>query len=137
MANLDHPLNCLTFNLQRAARAAMRGFELGAKASGMTVPQFTTMSLLAGFGGLSITQLAERLGTDRTTLTRNLGVMAKHGWITLEETDDQRLHVWKLTDIGRERVDQARPLWQAYQAELVQQIGEDDSNRLLATLKLF
>jgi DNA-binding MarR family transcriptional regulator len=132
--DLTHPLNCVTFNLQRATRSLMRGFEAAAKDSGLTVPQFTTLSLLSGFGELSVTGLSERLGTDRTTMTRNLDLLARKGWIAEVAAEDGRLHVWTLTDAGRERLATALPIWRAFQAGLVDRIGADATKAMLTTL---
>ena len=131
---LDHPLNCLTFNLQRATRSLMRGFEAAAKDSGLTTPQFTTLSLIDGFRDMTVTQIAEQMGTDRTTLTRNLAVMARKGWIDEVEAEDARLHVWQLTDSGRATLAAALPIWRHYQAGLVDRIGAQGAQSLLATL---
>lgn len=132
--DFGHPLNCLTFNLQRASRNLVRGFEEASKESGVTAPQFATLSLIGGFGELTVTQIAERMGTDRTTLTRNLGVMARKGWIAEAEAEDRRLTVWRLSEKGREALDAALPIWRRYQNAVLERIGPDSAKALLATL---
>lgn len=133
--DLMHPINCLTFNLQRATRSLMRGFEAAARDSGLTAPQFTTLSLLAGYGEVGVMQISERLGTDRTTMTRNLEVMARNGWISEVSAKDGRLHLWALTDVGRERLAVALPFWKSFQAGLVDRIGEGEVRSMLETLR--
>jgi DNA-binding MarR family transcriptional regulator len=133
--NLTHPANCLTFNLQRTTRRLMRGFEEAAKAAGLTAPQFTTLSLISGFGEITITHLAERLGTDRTTMTRNLDLLARKGWVTETESEDARLRILALTKAGQRKLDAALPIWTAFQTGLVENIGVDTAKDLLATLK--
>lgn len=132
--DLTHPFNCVTFNLQRATRSLIRAFEAAARDSGLTAPQFSTLSLLEGFGQVSVTGLAEKLGTDRTTLTRNLDVLARKGWIAEVPAEDGRLHVWTLTDAGKHRLAMALPVWQAFQAGLVERIGEGQVRSILETL---
>jgi DNA-binding MarR family transcriptional regulator len=133
--DLMHPLNCLTFNLQRATRSLARGFEAAAKETGLTAPQFTTLALLDGFGEASVTQIAGKMGTDRTTMTRNLEVLARKGWIAEVASEDGRQHVWSLSDAGRRHLETAMPVWQAFQAGLVDQIGEKPTWFILETLK--
>lgn len=133
--DLTLPFNCLTFNLQRATRSLMRGFEAAAKDSGLTAPQFTTLSLMAGYGQVSVSRIADMMGTDRTTMTRNLGLLARKGWIAEVAAEDGRQHVWTLTDTGRERLASALPVWRAFQAALVDKIGDAQSRTLLETLK--
>jgi DNA-binding MarR family transcriptional regulator len=133
--NLTHPANCLTFNLQRTTRRLMRGFEDAAKTAGLTAPQFTTLSLIAGFGEITITHLADRLGTDRTTMTRNLDLLARKGWVAEAESEDARLRILKLTKTGQRKLDTAMPIWTAFQQGLVDNIGADTATDLLTTLK--
>jgi DNA-binding MarR family transcriptional regulator len=133
--NLTHPANCLTFNLQRTTRRLMRGFEDAAKTAGLTVPQFTTLSMIAGFGEITITHLSERLGTDRTTMTRNLDLLARKGWVTQADSEDARLRILKLTKAGQAKLDTAMPIWTAFQTGLVENIGADTAQDLLTTLK--
>jgi DNA-binding MarR family transcriptional regulator len=133
--DLTHPLNCLTFNLQRAGRNLVRGFEDAARQSGVTAPQFTTLSLLGGFGELTVSQIADRMGTDRTTLTRNLAVMSRKGWIAESEAEDRRLTVWRLSPEGRATLETALPIWRRFQGGLVDKIGQDKALALLTTLK--
>lgn len=133
--NLMHPLNCLTFNFLKTARKLGRGFEERVKATGLTSPQFSTLSMLSGYGAQTVSQLAERLGTDRTTLTRNLDLLFAKGWITRVETEDQRQHAVELSDPGRERLNAAMPAWAEYQAELVALLGEDFAREALSRMK--
>jgi DNA-binding MarR family transcriptional regulator len=133
--NLTHPANCLTFNLQRTTRRLMRGFEEAAKTAGLTAPQFTTLSLIEGFGEITITHLAERLGTDRTTMTRNLDLLTRKGWVTEAESEDARLRILKLTKSGAAKLHAALPIWTKFQTGLVDNIGADTAMDLLTTLK--
>lgn len=133
--NLTHPANCLTFNLQRTTRRLLRGFEEAARTAGLTAPQFTTLSLISGFGEITITHLAERLGTDRTTMTRNLDLLVRKGWVTEAESEDARRRILKLTKAGEAKLKAALPIWTRFQTGLVENIGDDTAKDLLATLK--
>ncbi len=133
--NLMHPANCLTFNLQRTTRRLLRGFEEAAKTAGLTAPQFTTLSLISGFGEITITHLAERLGTDRTTMTRNLDLLTRKGWVTGADAEDARLRILKLTKAGETKLAAALPIWSSFQTSLVENIGVDTAQDLLTTLK--
>lgn len=132
--NLNHPFNCLTFNFQRTARSLVRGFEAAIKQTGLTAPQFTTLGLLSGFGMLSVSQLSEKLGTERTTLSRNLDLMVGKGWIAGVALDDQRVHAYELTDAGRTKLNAAMPAWAEYQAQIVKILGPAFSQELLQAM---
>ncbi|MEO8529788.1 MAG: MarR family transcriptional regulator [Deltaproteobacteria bacterium] len=132
--DLNHPLNCLTFNVQRGARRLGRHLETALKPHGLTAAQFSSLALLGNLGEQTITQLATLLDTDRTTLTRNLAVLVKDGLIKLSPSKDQRIRAYTLTDAGRKRLNEALPAWSATQAGLVTQLAVSDAETLLQTL---
>lgn len=132
--DLTDPLNCLTLNTLRAGRKLMRGFELVAKAQDLTAPQFAALVTLADFGPLGVTALGERLGSDRTTMTRNLAVMTGRGWLARVDTSDARQHVYDLSPAGHDKLSAAMPAWRAYQARLVELLGRSDVEDVLTTL---
>jgi DNA-binding MarR family transcriptional regulator len=107
--NLTSPTACLTHGLLRAARAVARGFEAEAADLGVTAPQFTVLALLSFMGPMTVSLIATRVDADRTTMTRNLAVMAQKGWIAESSGEDRRERVWQLTDAGRLRP--GRPAW--------------------------
>ena len=97
----------------------MRGFEAAIQGAGLSAQQFTTLSMLSGHGERTVGQMAEQMGTDRTTMTRNLDLIATQTWIEKIDPEDRRLRLWQLTPAGREQLEAAMPEWQAWQAGLV------------------
>jgi DNA-binding MarR family transcriptional regulator len=83
-----------------------------------------------------MTQLAKKLGTDRTTLTRNLVVVERDGLVTVRTGDDPRSRLVALTKAGRVALDHAAPLWGEAQAELARYIGADQKKFLELTRRL-
>jgi DNA-binding MarR family transcriptional regulator len=93
--------------------------------SGLKVTQ---LSLLRAAGRLEtahISLLAESLQLDRTTLGRNLAVLEREGLVTVMPGDDSRTRIVTLTQQGRDALDRAAPLWDAAQARLVEQLGDE------------
>jgi DNA-binding MarR family transcriptional regulator len=133
--NLTHPSACLTHGLMRAARSVARGFEAEAAAHGVTAPQFTVLARLLFMGPMTVSQIAAMVDADRTTMTRNLAVMAQKGWIEEGSAEDRRERVWQLTDAGKQIVALVTPVWQAWQARLVERLGPEGAAGLLSTLK--
>ena len=74
-------------------RAAMRG-------SGLRGAQFTLLATLIQTGPMPTTRLADFLGLDRTTLTRNLGPLLRDGHVTIEDGADRRVHKVAITAKG-------------------------------------
>lgn len=133
--DLTHPTACLTHGLMRAARSVARGFEAEAAALGVTAPQFTALARLRFMGPMTVSQIAAVVDADRTTMTRNLAVMAQKGWIEEGNAEDRRERVWQLTALGKQIVAQVMPVWQAWQARLVDRLGPEAATGLMTTLK--
>jgi DNA-binding MarR family transcriptional regulator len=126
--DMQHPLNCLTFAAQRAARNLSRGLEAVLKPVGLTTPQFTTLSLMSLTKPESIAALATRLGTERTTMTRNLHLMVRKGWVA---QGNKPTSGYLLTPEGQAILTKALPLWSSHQARMVRQMGEDFAQTLI------
>ncbi len=56
--------------------------------SGLSAPQFGLLVTLAEVAPITINSLAETMGMDRTTLTRNLGLLIKQRLVRSEEGED-------------------------------------------------
>lgn len=108
---------CLGSALRRANRAVAQYYETAFRGSGMRATQFTILVTLTQTGALTMSQLAERLGLERTTLTRNLRPLESHGWVRAasDEADLRRRRV-ELTAAGRAAAARALPAWRRAQA---------------------
>jgi DNA-binding MarR family transcriptional regulator len=80
--------------------------------------------MLMGYGPTTIGDLAEGLGIERTTLTRNLGVLEDQGWVKIGVgVTDGRSRVVTVTPKGRKAVSAAMPAWRRAQAAAGDAIG--------------
>ncbi|CAN7259975.1 MarR family winged helix-turn-helix transcriptional regulator [Phyllobacterium sp. LjRoot231] len=88
----------------------LRPFEL-------TINQYSLLTALILGGPTTISDIAERLGIDRTTLTRNLALVSNRRLITVNPGEDGRERVVTLTSKGWAVAEAALPAWKAAQAE--------------------
>lgn len=116
--NLD-PGHCMSYRLRRAARVAARHYDQALKPAGLRNTQFTMLSALSMEGPITIGDLAKKLGTDATTLTRNLDVLARRGLVENTTSDDARERRVSLTQDGSACLKTALPLWEAAQKSLL------------------
>jgi hypothetical protein len=65
------------------------------------ITQYTLMVPVALMGSPIITQLAEEIVIDRTTLTRDLKVLEGKGLVEISPGTDRRTRVVEITDAGR------------------------------------
>ena len=63
-------------------------------------------------------QLGERLAAGKTTVSRNLKLLQKHGWLEVAEGEDRRCRVVSLTAAGRKQIKKAQPYWERAQQRM-------------------
>lgn len=120
---------CTCFKLRSLARRVTQLYDHALAPSGLKVTQY---SLLASArrreasGPPTVTELAQRLFTDRTTLTRNLRPLVAAGFIRLGSGLDDRSKAVIVTPKGEAAFQAARPLWKAAQAEMHERAGDPD-----------
>ena len=126
---------CLAARARRAARAVTAHYDSHLRPSRLKVGQFTMLVAIRLLRAPTIGALAEAVGMDRTTVTRNLKPLERDGLLTLAPgRQDQRQVAIKLTAQGGRRLDRALPLWEAAQRELGGQL-EQDVKSVLASLE--
>ena len=123
--------HCTCFNVRRASRAVTEYYDGVMAPSRVKATQFTMLGAVALMGPASVTRLAEHLALDRTTLTRNLKVLAQQGLVSISAGEDRRERVVRLTDEGQAAIDRAMPLWHEAQSALVDKLGEDRWRRMI------
>ncbi|UCH22071.1 MAG: winged helix-turn-helix transcriptional regulator [Deltaproteobacteria bacterium] len=126
--------SCAVFNLRKASRALTQFYETALRPSGLRVTQFTLIVAVRLFGSTTISRLADTMVMDRTTLTRNLKLMEKKGFITTIPGEDRRERVVVLTEPGKESLENALPLWEKAQREIVDALGHRRFDEMLANL---
>lgn len=106
------------------------------KPSGLKVTQYSMLANIARNPGITVSELAELLFMDQTTVTRNLQVLEKSGYIKMEiEAGDYRVKKIRVSNIGESKMKQARPFWEKAQLEMEAILGSASITELLSTLK--
>ncbi len=126
--------SCALLNLRKASRAVTQLYDEALSSSGLKGTQFSLLAAITFAGGATMTQLADALVMDRTTLTRNLGPLKRAGLIETGRGKDHRTRVVAVTQRGRRILRRAYPLWRAAQATVVQGLGEKAWEELMARL---
>jgi DNA-binding MarR family transcriptional regulator len=125
---------CACGNLRRASRAITQRYDAVLAPSGLTTPQFGLLAHLARTGPITLGNLAQLMGMDRTTLTRDLTPLAREGYVTIGTGEDRRTRVAQLTAAGEAALARARPLWQAAQTSVITAFGPERFTSLIAEL---
>jgi DNA-binding MarR family transcriptional regulator len=107
---------CACYQLRRVTRGVTQLYEAEMAPGGLKVTQLPILVALRSEGDLSVTRLAGALSLDRTTLTRNVGVLEQRGLIrTEEDADDARVRMVSLTTEGADVLSGALAHWEAVQ----------------------
>jgi len=127
---------CTCFNLRRAARMVTQAFDEYLRPSGLKTTQLSL--LVAAFlqPDLPLGKLARMMGSDRTTLSRNLKLLEKKGMVNLEKGEDQRQVRVSLTPQGLEAMERAVPLWQEAQDRIEDGVGLEKWGSMLGDLRM-
>ena len=126
--------NCTNANLRKATRAVTQIYDAALQPAGLRATQFALLGALAKRGEMPLTQLAEALVMDRTTLTRNLKPLVGKGLIQIGVGADQRVRSISLTEEGRHAVKEAAAYWRKAQSRLVKGLGQERWRSLLDDL---
>ncbi len=132
---LSEAANCLNYNLRRTSRLVNRYYEQALKPAGLRAGQFNLLVPVGLRGALSITQLAEILGMERSALARNLKPLERKRWVTLTVGADRRTRLVRLTREGRWLLRTAYPFWEQAQRELASALTGSVLRALLKGLR--
>ena len=114
---MEIDIDCACASVRRTARLVTKLYanEMG---KALEPTQFSLLSLLDRMPGRGQSVLAEAFGLDKTTLSRNLRLMEKSGWIEPVSSDDLRERGYRLTAKGNSLLAKARPGWRKAQDKL-------------------
>ena len=115
--------NCACHKVRTAARAVTRTYDEALRPVGLRATQLAVLVAVAMDKAISINALAELMGMDRTTLTRNLRPLEKEGLVTRGNEGWRRSRALEVTKKGRSRLRQALPLWSGAQQALKKKLG--------------
>jgi DNA-binding MarR family transcriptional regulator len=119
----DAATTCACHKVRIAARAVTRAYDQALRPVGLRSTQFTVLVAASVAAGIPLNRLATVLGLERTTLTRSLEAIEKEGLIRVERVDGRTRNV-VLTQLGKDRLDLALPLWNQAQQDLRRKLGE-------------
>ncbi|MCB1164717.1 MAG: winged helix-turn-helix transcriptional regulator [Leptospiraceae bacterium] len=125
---------CLCLNLRKASRLITQYYDQILEPSGVRCTQLTILAAISRIGDRSLTDLAQALAMDRTTLTRNLKPLEKHGWVIRVKGQDVRSRHYALSTEGEEALRAALPLWEEAQRSIVSMLGDSRRKRLFQHL---
>jgi DNA-binding MarR family transcriptional regulator len=117
---------CACDQLRRSARGMTQVFDAGMGPDRLKVTQMPVLVGLGVGGSMPVSALAEALGLDRTTLTRNLKVLEQRGLVrTAPHEQDARVRMVSMTPAGADELSAALARWDQVQSRVEERFGAE------------
>ena len=125
---------CLCTGLRQAAHAMTEIYDEALAPSGLKITMFRVLRRLSEAGEPTISEFATILGLDRSSLGRNLKVLARENLVSFAAGEDERSKVVRLTGKGKKALATALPLWHGVQRRMKSSLGAEKEavSRVLA-----
>lgn len=111
------PSDCACATVRRAARLLTQLYNEELRPQ-IEMPQFVLLRSLEAAPACTQSVLARGAGSDKTTISRNLALMRRKGWIQYVESEDLRDRRMCITAAGRNVLRSAMPAWNRAQKRL-------------------
>jgi DNA-binding MarR family transcriptional regulator len=115
---------CTGHGVRKAARALSRIYDEAMAPTGLRATQFNLLVALSLAPEAPVAKVADELGLDRTTLTRNLGPLERDGLVESVPDEDRRVRRLRLTERGHDMLADALPRWERAQRQVVAALGK-------------
>lgn len=116
---------CSWFLMRKVVRQLTNQLNLFLKETGILSTQLGALAILAIHTELNISEIAKLLDMDQTTATRNINQLQKENLIQIAEGKDKRFRIVSLTELGKDKLQQALPIWEQNQQRINDLLGSD------------
>jgi DNA-binding MarR family transcriptional regulator len=131
---VPEPGPCVCSQVRRIARKLSSLYDTVLSPENLTITQYSLLANIGRAGQLSHSVLAENIGMERTTLTRNLHPLTRAKWVAAATGEDRRQHLLQLTAAGKRKLLRSLPLWEEAQRQFLSQMGSESVRDLRARL---
>jgi DNA-binding MarR family transcriptional regulator len=132
--NTTRPPVCALAATRKAARLLTQLYDSYLSEHSIESAQFALLMTIDAISDKGQAAVAQAMGMDKTTLSRNLKVLRANGWVASEMGTDARARTLALTKEGRDLLTRAKPSWRRAQNTLLRKIGPDLWKTTLQTL---
>jgi DNA-binding MarR family transcriptional regulator len=126
---------CVCLQLRRTARAVTQLYDAALQPCGLRSTQLALLVPMAKAGRIGVSDLAQLLVIDPTTLSRSLRKLEAMDLIVIAAGSDRRHRLVRLSNKGRRVLLKALPHWKKIQQEVLSKLAESDWRELQASLE--
>lgn len=113
---------CICVNLRKVTRIVTRRYDEVYADAGVRSTQTALLSILMLNGETAMGVLADELGMDKSTLSRNFKLMETRGLVTRTAIDGRTTGV-SITTAGQEALEAVSGLWREIQDDILKNVG--------------
>ena len=124
------PQGCTNFKLRQLLRSVSRLYDAEIAQAGLKGTQYSLLSHVLSLGPVAPSALADHMGMDASTLTRNLRPLIDKGWVLQGPGADARSRLVTITPAGTSKHAEARQHWKRAQLQLNQRLGAEQVAQL-------
>jgi DNA-binding MarR family transcriptional regulator len=125
---------CVCSQVRRISRKLSSLYDTVLSPENLTITQYSLLANIGRAGQLTHSILAEKVGMERTTLTRNLHPLTRAKWVATAIGEDRRQHLLQLTAAGKQKLLRSLPLWEEAQRQFLSQMGSEVLEKFRAGL---
>ena len=122
---------CLAGRARQLTRRITKVYDDALRPLELRVTQLGILVAISEATSVRPAQLARELQLEQSTLSRNLALMKRQGWIRQAACDDGRCQTLKLTRKGEALLKRALPSWRTAQRQTRREIGPELHNALM------
>jgi DNA-binding MarR family transcriptional regulator len=116
---------CIAGRLRLLNRVVTNIYDEALRPFGLKISQGNILIVTGSMGVASPVKVCELLRLDVSTLSRNVELMRRNGWLEDAPGGDARSHPFRLTPAGKRLVEKAIPAWERAQAEARRVLGDE------------
>ena len=102
--------DCSAFKVRRLSRQVTQYYDQALRPSGLKATQVHLLTVIQEHGPLTVGRLAERIGAERTSVSRALQAARAAGWVEVGPGDDGRSKSVALTPRAVALLEEIEPL---------------------------
>jgi DNA-binding MarR family transcriptional regulator len=122
--------DCISFKVRKLDRLLARQYDYVLAEAQLTSPQFSLLRHIYRFGPITIKDLALKMGFEHSSLSRNLRIAEKNGWVKIQKGVDARSRVITTTRSGNQTHQKAKILWERHQTKVIEILGREAAMEL-------
>jgi DNA-binding MarR family transcriptional regulator len=116
--------DCLAVRVRLIGRAVTSLYDSALEPHGVTIAQVNLLAALGKVGPCPPSRLGDVLHLERSTVSRNVNLLLKHGWVEAVSLDAKGVREITLTAAGRAKIESVMPDWKEVQRQAAELLGD-------------